>query len=95
MLVNEISPKHLTGMFGSCHQLFVTLAIALCSIFGIFAKKLGEEEIEETNRHSFLWRVGYGVPFLLSGLQVLLLLIVYRYESPSFYCVNNDDEMVH
>jgi len=35
-LVNEITPKHLTGMFGSCHQLFITIAILFSSIIGIF-----------------------------------------------------------
>jgi hypothetical protein len=33
-LVNEIAPKHLTGMLGSCHQLFVTIAVMFSSLVG-------------------------------------------------------------
>ena len=91
IVVNEIAPKHLTGLFGSCHQLFLTFAIMITSVIGIcLPRDLGKEGL----RSSLIWRFGYAGPLFLSIPQVLLLYFVYKYESPIFYILNDDVDSV-
>ena len=79
--INEISPSHLTGMFGSCHQLFVTFAIVITSIIGLVLPEGDPHELKE----SISWRLAFGFPAVLSVAQVLLVLFVYTDDSPTFY----------
>ncbi|MGL5389772.1 MAG: sugar porter family MFS transporter [Serratia sp. (in: enterobacteria)] len=86
--INEISPKHLTGAFGSCHQLCITFAILIVSIFGLGLPTLSNQEV----RDHLSWRFGYAGPFFLSLIQVILILTVYRYESAVHYLSKGDEE---
>ena len=85
LLVNEIAPKHLTGTFGSCHQLLLTFAIVITYFIGLILPDGSAEEL----RGSMSWRVAMAMPAILAMIQVLLLLTVYRKDTPTFYC-NND-----
>ena len=91
MVVNEIAPKHLTGLFGSCHQLLLTAGIVLTAVIGMLLdENMGKDELMS----SLVWRFGYAGPVFFSALQVLLLFFVYKYESPVFYILKNDDDSV-
>eukprot|EP00826_Nyctotherus_ovalis_P035502 TRINITY_DN3054_c0_g7_i1.p1 TRINITY_DN3054_c0_g7~~TRINITY_DN3054_c0_g7_i1.p1 ORF type:complete len:305 (+),score=34.99 TRINITY_DN3054_c0_g7_i1:448-1362(+) len=89
-VVNEIAPKHLTGMFGACHQLFLSLATMLTALVGM---SLTVEEDHERQRESWSWRLAYAGPLLFSSLQMLLLALVYKFESPLFYAGRQSLEM--
>ena len=86
--INEISPKHLTGMFGACHNLCIALSCVISSAIGMCLPDLTNEEA----RSYYLWRISYATPLLLSFIQVILMLTVYRHESPYFYIYKNDEE---
>lgn len=86
--INEIAPRRLTGTFGSCHQLCITIALLITGIIGITLPDLTNEEV----RDHITWRLGYGVPLVFSLLQVILITIVYKNESPAFYINKNDEE---
>ena len=86
--INEISPKHLTGMFGACHNLCIALSCVISSAIGMGLPDLTNEEA----RSYYLWRISYAAPLLLSFIQVILILTIYRHESPFFYIYKNDEE---
>ncbi|MGL5385959.1 MAG: sugar porter family MFS transporter [Serratia sp. (in: enterobacteria)] len=86
--INEISPKHLTGTFGSCHQLCVTIASLVAAIIGLTLPTLTNDEA----RDHLSWRFAYSGPFFLSVIQVILILTVYRYESAVHYLSKGDEE---
>ena len=86
--INEVSPKHLTGMFGSCHQLCITIASLVAAIIGMTLPDLTNDEA----RDSMSWRVSYAAPFFLSIIQVILILTVFRYESAVHYLTKGDEE---
>lgn len=80
--INEIAPTHLTGALGSCHQLFLCFAIVITYLIGSILPKEGDpEELRKT----FGWRLGMGIPAIIAIIQSLLLLFVFKYESPAHY----------
>jgi hypothetical protein len=79
-------------MFGSSHQLCVTIGSLVAALFALSSKKYdvkNKDDIKDA-RKDIIWRIGYGIPLILSLLQMIFLLVVYRYESPHFY-VDKDD----
>lgn len=79
--INEVSPTHLTGVFGSCHQLFVTFAIVITSIIGLVLPEGSPHELQQ----SMSWRLAFGFPAILSAIQVLLIIFVFTDDSPVYY----------
>jgi hypothetical protein len=80
----------LTGAFGTAHQLLLTAAIVLTYFIGTLLPTGSAPELQQ----SMSWRVAMGVPGMFAIVQVLLLLIVYRSESPFFYFTNKNSAMV-
>ena len=76
-IVTEISPKHLTWMFGACHQLCITFAMLITSIIG-WAIPVGTYR---DIRNYFAWRLAYAGQCALSIVQVILLLTLFEVES--------------
>lgn len=88
--MNEISPKQLTGVFGSSHQLCVTIGSLAAALIGLIPPlPITKDEARDT----FTWRIGYSVPLFLAIVQVILITSIYRFESPSFYIAKGDIEM--
>ena len=87
--INEIAPKHYTGMFGTCHQLCITIATLITATIGVTLPKLSNEE----TRSSPIWRLGYGAPLIFSLVQSILLFTIYKYESPLSYIYKDDKIM--
>ena len=80
-------------MFGSCHQLGITFIGLLTGGIGFHINGLDKNE-PTFLLDAYIWRFWFGFPVILSALQILLLLLVYRYESPSFYAKNNNAKLV-
>lgn len=77
-------------MFGACHQFFLTLAVLMAGIIGLFLPKGNYQEL----RASWSWRFAYAGSFLFSLIQMVMLLVVYRHESPPFYVSKGHQETV-
>lgn len=88
-----MAPKHLTGLFGSCHQLLLCFAIVISALIGLGLPDISTLSTADV-RKSASWRFGYGGCFAFSIVQCVLLVLVYNYETPSFYVNNGDDNMV-
>ena len=77
-------------MFGACHQLCITFAMLITSIIG-WALPVGTYR---DIRNSFAWIFAYAGPCAFSILQVILLLTMFKYESPAYYIGQGDDQKV-
>lgn len=78
-------------MFGACHQLFITFSIMLTTVIGMFLKV---EDTAEKQRENWQWRFAYGGSIVFVFFQVLLLVLVYKDESPTFYMSRHNYEQV-
>lgn len=92
-LVNEISPTHLTGALGSLHQLLITLAIVITYLIGITLPKQGLEYDKYSN--NITWRIGMLIPGILSLIQIILMLFLYKFDSPVYYLSEKQNKLVH
>lgn len=90
LIVNEISPVHLTGAFGSCHQLMITLAIVITYFIGFILPKSGQKI--EVYQNNLTWKLGMAFPGFMSIIQILLMLTVYTLDSPSYYCGKDEEK---
>jgi len=80
-------------MFGSCHQFFLTMAALMASLIGLFLPTDDYNDIEL--RKSWSWRFAYAGSFVFSFIQMVLLLLVYKNESPPFYASKGKIQMVN
>ena len=86
--ISEIVPSNLSGIFGSCHQLFLTFAIVVTSIIGLMLPKVDVHTNPKDIQNSLSWRLAFGAPLIFCALQVLLLATVYTYDSPAYYATS-------
>jgi len=79
--INEVTPDHLTGAFGSGHQLCITFAIIITYVIGLALPTGTAEEL----RSNLAWRVTMAIPGMIVLAQTLLLLFVFTDDSPAIY----------
>ena len=91
-IVNEITPKRFSGAFGSCHQLFLTFAIVITYLIGMLLPSSDADA--DMVRSSSGWRVAMAMPGILAAIQVLLLIFVYKLDSPTYYCETGQKALV-
>ena len=89
MFISEICPPELTGPLGIINQFMVCFGILLSYIVGIiFVPYPGN--LEKAN--SKIWRLVFGFPLIFIVIQVLLLLFVFRLDSPKYYRQKREEE---
>lgn len=96
LFIIEISPIHLKGTNGTSIQLGITTGILLAYLMGYTAPDF-EPNIESNvnyclNYHAkeTYWRAILAFPFIISLLQTLLLLFVYKLDTPKYYWIVQD-----
>lgn len=88
VFINEISPLELTGTFGTFSSSFIALGIIVTNILAIFVNDWDEnfKVISE------IWRLVFGFPLITGTLQMVLLLFVFKDETPRYYLEKGRDE---
>lgn len=84
----ELAPSEYRGPFGAVNQFMCTVGILCCSLMGLaIPSKPGA--IDELALDSFIvqqyWRIVWGLPAFFVLLQVTLMMIVFKYETPVTY----------
>lgn len=79
--INEISPRSISGLTGSFNQLFINICIIGWNIFGIFFPL---EYSELKNTDGFYWRFVLMFPLLTCALRIILLSLLFRFETPHY-----------
>ena len=81
--INELSPNELKGSLGSLTQILITLGIFISNALGLPLL----EDIKDA-KPSFLndnyWRVIFGVPIVFALIQSLLLMTIFKFETPKY-----------
>lgn len=84
--IAEVSPVELRGETGSLTQLGVTLGIMVCFFAGWITTP---ETIEEKQ---FFVDVMFGIPIVISIVNIALLVIVFPYDTPPMLFKNGNEE---
>jgi MFS family permease len=83
IFVREIVPNKDSGLYAGLSQTILTLGIMFASIVGLYTPDFGQKG------STVVWRVLFGIPLLFSSVQILLFVVYFKYDTPTFYKVNN------
>ena len=94
IMINEISPTSLSGMLGSIVQIQFTFGFLIAYAFGLLVpyqtKSDGTENLEIYT--SGIWKLIFVFPGIVALLQILLLLTIYKDDTPTYYRQKEDNE---
>ncbi len=79
-------------MLGSFNQLFVVSGIVITNIIALFVPNLDKDFVKQheddyTNSYFTIvdwWWIIFGIPIIIAALQIILLLVVFRNETPRY-----------
>ena len=77
--MNLFSPK----FYGGMNQFMITLGIMIASIFGFV---VGEHK---TPSYPYIWRLLMGFPIFIGLIQLWLLIVIFKSESPWYYKIKD------
>jgi len=79
--VNEVVPFEMKGSMGAANQLMCTIGIFLPALLGLPIPNDPENYADDFIVKEY-WRVVWGMPIIFVILQVILLLTIFRYDTP-------------
>lgn len=101
LFISETSPIEVAGSMGAINQFMVTFGIMVAYMFGFLApfEFLKGVDPVDGNRNPAVydtqaWRIVFIIPAFVAVIQSLLVLFVFRYDTPKFYKQNGQDEIV-
>jgi MFS family permease len=83
----ETVPVKYTGAFGAMTNIFLNIGAFFCSVLGMALPRDTEDYPEDE-----MWRLTYGMPMVLSAIQVILMLAIFRWEPIDFSIRAGKDE---
>ena len=94
LFVEEISPKEQSGPMGTFTQIMITVGFIIAYCLGFLVPYEYTEEGDENKDiyTSKIWKWIFLTPILIAGLQLLLLICIFRYDSPRYYHLIGDNE---
>ena len=81
LFISEVSPPSISGSLGALNQLNAVSGVLTGYCMG-FLIPLENDSDALTSK---MWRVVFGTPIIITTIQIILLLIVFRYDTPLFY----------
>mmetsp|Transcript_11757 Transcript_11757/g.17202 ORF Transcript_11757/g.17202 Transcript_11757/m.17202 type:complete len:468 (+) Transcript_11757:394-1797(+) len=88
IFINESSPTDISGKTGSLFQIKTNLGILIAQALGIFLK----DDNQDSTSREYWWIFMFGLQIVFAFTQFLLLLLVYRLETPAWYWRKNFSE---
>lgn len=83
--VNEFAPYEITGLCGTIYELIYSSGIFFCYLAGLNLP--GEDEPQNQ-----WWRVMVVIPGILTGINMFMLLFVFKWETPKYLYITRKDE---
>ena len=74
LVINELSPPELSGIFGTMNQLFIVSGVVIANLFTLFISNQTEKGSPITPG----WRLIFSGPILIVIVQASLLLVGYN-----------------
>ena len=75
----ETLPNHLAGTFGAATAISINFAGVICLVLGLTLPEDPAKYKDDQN-----WRIIYGFPYIFATMQLLLMVIVFKYEPVNF-----------
>jgi MFS family permease len=89
IFIIEISPLKLRGSFGTVSQVAITFGILVAYISGLNGRNFNAKDCNNKQCNIEL-RVNFAIPMIPAFIQFVLLLFLYKYESPKYYIITED-----
>lgn len=83
LMLNEISPLAVRGKITTLVQVQVSTGLLAATLFGLGLPSPNEQQYKSPE--SQFWRVNLGFPLALQAIQVVLVLSIFRMDTPAFY----------
>eukprot|EP00347_Sterkiella_histriomuscorum_P015042 403358527 len=84
----ETSPVSMRGPLGGLTQVMIFVGI-----IGVFTLGFGTPEDYEGKKHGQYWRFVLFMPIVISVVQTVLLVFLYKYETPIYSIIVKNDEV--
>ena len=88
--INEISPLKVSGVMGALTNLMINVGILVSFLLGLNLPK--SEDIKADPDGQNWWRLMFGFPILICGLRMLLLVTVFRFDTPQSLISRGQEE---
>lgn len=90
LFISETSPTVVAGSMGAINQFMVTAGIMIADILGFiipykYIKGKGDKDINNEIYSTKIWRLIFIIPLILAVLQTILVLFVFRNDTPKYY----------
>lgn len=85
LYINEISPMEVAGRLGALNQLLIVSGIVITNVLALFVPSTGSGIVS-------WWRIIFGIPIAIAIVQILMLLLVYKNETPRYLILQGRDE---
>lgn len=96
--MNEISPVKLSGITGAFSQIMLTVGMstAFAVGFAVPYSKLKDAKTDnpEIIKDTIIWRMVFLIPGFVAFVQFLLMIFVFRLDSPKYYEIEGIFELV-
>lgn len=100
LFISETSPEKVAGSMGAINQFMVTAGIMVADILGFivpyeYKKGVipdGEKNLNPEVFTTKIWRIVFIIPACLAIFQTLLVLFIFRNDTPKFYKQKRDME---
>jgi MFS family permease len=93
LFINEYAPLEIAGRLGAINQLMIVSGIVLTNVIALFVtnRVVPENPIISDFPIWSSWRIIFGLPLVIAVVQILLLLLVFKNETPRYlYTVGRD-----
>lgn len=87
LFVKEISPKCIAGPLGAINQLMMTVGTGIALSLAFIVPT--NDDVASYTSNS--WRILFVAPVIFGGIQ-LIMLLYFKYDSPTFYLFQRDFE---
>ena len=90
LFINKITPVSISGSLGAINQIMLTLSVAFVGWLDLIIPYESEVYMQI---HSKVWMTIFLIPVLFAVLQIALLLLVFKHDTPTFYLIMNLKEL--
>lgn len=87
LIIKELAPFELSGLFGVFHQLFITVGIFLCCILTYILSLITDDYSGEA-----YWKFIFAFPLFTIAFQTVCLNSIYRFETPKYLIAKSEEE---
>lgn len=88
LFVTEIAPKQIAGPLGTANQMMAMLGVSVAYAIGFIVPLSDDPNALTTG----MWRFVLAFPGVITLAQLLLVLLVFTYDTPYYYEIQQDRE---